>query len=149
MPKQQINQMKIKRLESEQEWEQVMQLRQEVFVKEQGVPPELELDGKDSSAVHFLVLVEAEIVGTCRLRSKNKVGKVERMAVKKEFRNQGMGSQLLKHVVQFAEAEGLAKLTLHAQKQAVGFYQQQGFEITSSEIIQEAGIDHFQMAQEL
>ena len=141
--------MKIKRLDSEQEWEQVVALRQEVFVEEQGVPPELELDGKDSSAVHFLVRIEDEVVGTCRLRQEGKLGKVERMAVKEGFRRQGIGSQLLTRLIRFANKEGLKKLNLHAQKQAVGFYQQQGFEITSSDIIQEAGIGHFSMSRDL
>ena len=78
--------MKIKLAKTEEEIKQALAVRREVFIKEQGVGPDVELDDKDGGAIHFLVKKKHKVVATCRLRVKGQQGKVEPMAVIKKDR---------------------------------------------------------------
>ncbi|GAB6099650.1 GNAT family N-acetyltransferase [Halanaerocella petrolearia] len=141
--------MKCKIVESTEELNQALNLRKEVFVQEQGVSLELEIDGKDNEAEHFIVKEGEEVIGTCRLRNQAEIGKVERMAVRSKFRKQGIGTELITKVISFATRNNLSALTLHAQLSARDFYNKNGFQVVSEEIIIEAGIEHLKMKLEL
>ncbi|GAB6137159.1 GNAT family N-acetyltransferase [Halanaerobaculum tunisiense] len=141
--------MKVKQATTNQELEQALEVRKEVFVEEQDVPLELEIDGNDQQADQFIAVKQGEVIGTCRLRSDNQTGKVERMAVKVDFRRQRVGSKLLESVTMYAQQQKLATLVLHAQLKAREFYLQNGFQVISEEIIVEAGIEHVKMKLEL
>lgn len=117
-------------------------LRQEVFVGEQKVPPELEWDETDSIAQHFLVSNAVEqAVAVARLYPDGTGnGRIGRMAVARSERGSGLGLWLLKEVM----AEGYAHyqhLILSAQEQAIPFYQRAGF-LVCSETYDDAGIPH-------
>ena len=121
-------------------------IRRQVFVKEQQVPVELELDEHDAECDHLLAFDEqGNAIGTARLLPDGHIG---RMAVLAEFRGQGIGSQLLTDIIVLAKTKGVHKVTLHAQIQAVEFYQKHQFQIIGEKFM-EAGIPHVQMQRQL
>lgn len=125
-------------------------LREEVFCSEQGVPRELELDGRDADARHLVAVDPAsgEVVGTLRLLREHDTAKVGRVAVRRSFRRRGVASRMLQMAVEQARAEGCARARLAAQTRATLLYQGAGFAV-ESEPFQEAGIEHVWMGLEL
>ena len=126
------------------EREALMSVRHRVFVEEQRVPEELEWDEHDNSASHFVVTEHGNIIATGRLKRNGQVG---RMAVLPEYRGRGVGSLLLRTIIQHAAHAGLDKLYLHAQLQAIGFYERHGFVAQGEEFL-DAGIAHRAMTRE-
>ena len=120
-------------------------IRFTVFVEEQGVPREIELDEHDSQSVHVLAFDGAQAVGTARLLPDGHIG---RMAVLKDWRGRGIGALLLKSLVERAKARGDAEVALSAQVHAVPFYRAHGFVPQGDEYL-EAGIRHQAMKRRL
>lgn len=120
---------------------QLKEIRTAVFIAEQHVPADLEWDEYDTQSIHFLALLNNQPVATARLKPDGQIG---RMAVLAKYRNQGIGSQLLRFVLQTAANQNYKNIYLHAQSTAVHFYEKQGFE-TQGEIFYEAGIPHLHM----
>jgi len=117
----------------------LMAIRVRVFVDEQRVPPELELDGLDPIACHFLALDGGGTpVGCGRMLPDGHIG---RMAVLEPFRRKGVGRALLAALVEEARSRGLNRVFLHAQVQAAPFYTAQGFQETKGTFL-DAGIPH-------
>ena len=117
-------------------------LRHQVFVIEQGVPVELEIDGEDDAACHVVVLIDNDqVIGTGRMLASGKIG---RMAVRSDMRCQGVGRAVLDALINEARTQGLAGVSLGAQLSAVAFYQRAGFSCQGDVFI-DAGIDHRQM----
>jgi predicted GNAT family N-acyltransferase len=135
-----------------EEREAVFAIRMQVFVEEQAVPPEEELDAYDVVATHFLVRTSAlprespaSIVGTARLLDKGEnTGKVGRVAVLREHRGRGAGTALMQAVEQEARAQGLTRLVLDAQVSAIPFYARLGYTV-EGELFLDAGIEHRRM----
>jgi len=114
-------------------------IRHRVFVAEQGVPPGLELDGRDRRARHALALAPGgRPVGCGRLLADGHIG---RLAVLPGHRGRGVGTALLAALVAEARRRGLARVFLHAQVAAVGFYARHGFTAAGGEFL-DAGIPH-------
>lgn len=130
------------------EFFELIRLREAVFVLEQGVPLEIELDEADGHAIHFIARKGDAVVGTARLVVNGTTGKIGRMAVAKAYRNQGVGRALLAAIRDRAQALRLTRLVLHAQRQAEGFYHKMGFYPNNREFL-EAGIPHIHMKIEL
>lgn len=121
-------------------------VRESVFVQEQGVPPELELDEHDASAVHALAEdTEGRPIGAGRLLTDGHIG---RLAVLPDWRGRRVGRTLLDALVAEAEHRGQAEAILNAQAHALEFYQHAGFKITSKAFV-EAGILHREMRKRL
>jgi predicted GNAT family N-acyltransferase len=117
-------------------------LRHQVFVIEQGVPVELEIDGEDDAACHAVALIDNnQVIGTGRMLASGKIG---RMAVRSDMRCQGVGRAVLDALINEARTQGLAGVSLGAQLSAVAFYQRAGFSCQGDVFI-DAGIDHRQM----
>jgi predicted GNAT family N-acyltransferase len=116
-------------------------IRFEVFVKEQGVPAEIEMDEADAQSIHALAFDDSRVVGTARLLPDGHIG---RMAVLKPFRGKGIGSALLVKLVEAAKQRGGRTVILSAQVHAVDFYRAHGFQ-PQGEVYQEAGIAHQDM----
>ena len=115
------------------------QIRDEVFVREQGVPVELEHDGKDPDCVHVLAsLKDGTPVGTGRLLPDGHIG---RMAVRKTWRGQGVGGAMLALLIEEARTLGHLETALNAQVSALDFYRSFGFEEIGERFI-EAGLQH-------
>ena len=133
---------------------EAMRVRERVFVAEQGVPAELELDEHDPSCVHALARDEAgRVVGTGRLLPAHAhgariVSHVGRMAVLKEWRGRGVGGALLARLIDAARARGDTEIVLSAQTHAQGFYRAHGF-LEEGDAFLEAGIPHRTMRRVL
>ena len=122
--------------------EALSSIRHMVFVEEQGVPVELELDGEDVSARHAAAFsADGRLIGTGRLLASGKIG---RMAVSQSMRRQGIGRALLDGLVEEAKRLKLEEVSLGAQLPAVAFYERAGFKAYGN-IFLDAGIDHKMM----
>jgi predicted GNAT family N-acyltransferase len=129
---------------TQEDFFRLIRLREEVFVFEQKVPLEIELDDEDDRATHLIARVGREVVGTARLVVKGTAGKIGRMAVKRGWRKKGVGEKLLEALMPIARERGVSNLVLHAQTSVVPFYQKQGFRTEGEDFI-EAGIQHIAM----
>ena len=118
---------------------QLSVVRQQVFIKEQQVPEELEWDEYDEVSYHVLALDEENNpIGCGRLKTDGQIG---RMAVVKQWRNQGIGTAILVKILQYAKSRHMTNIFLHAQTTAIPFYQHNGFILCSAEFM-DAGIAH-------
>ena len=113
-------------------------IRFQVFVDEQRVPAEIELDEHDAHCVHALAYVDGTAVGTGRLLPDGHIG---RMAVLKSARRTGVGRAILRALIDAARRRGDRQVVLSAQVHAVGFYRAEGFQPEGS-VYEEAGIPH-------
>ena len=123
-------------------WERAQALaapiRFEVFVREQRVPAEIELDAMDKDSLHVLAFDGEAAVGTGRLLPDGHIG---RMAVLKSHRKRGVGAAMLKRLIEAARKRGDREVALSAQVHAVPFYRAHGFVEEGGEY-EEAGIAH-------
>ena len=130
-------------------WEQARPLaapiRFTVFVEEQRVPAEIELDEHDAACVHAVAFDGEKPVGTGRLLPDGHIG---RMAVLKEARNRGVGALMLAKLMDKAKELGFAEVALSAQIHASRFYRRHGFVEEGAEYM-EAGIRHQAMRKPL
>lgn len=121
-------------------------VREAVFIREQGVPSQLEWDGLDDSALHALAEDErSQPIGTARLLENGHIG---RMAVLASWRGRGVGTAMLERVLMAARARGVSAPRLHAQTHAVEFYRRLGFEVVSGQFL-DAGIPHVTMQRDI
>jgi len=121
-------------------------IREAVFVAEQGVPAEIELDEWDERSEHALACEDGgRVVGTGRLLPDGHIG---RMAVLRERRGRGVGAAVLAALIDRARERGMRRVVLNAQSRAVPFYARFGFAVSGDEFI-EAGIPHVEMARDL
>jgi predicted GNAT family N-acyltransferase len=129
-------------------------IRETVFVAEQGVPAELELDEHDPHCIHALARDETgRAVATGRLLPSETqdgriVAHVGRMAVLRKWRGRGIGGALLARLIEAARERGDAEVVLAAQTHAQDFYRAHGFLAQGDEFI-EAGIPHRTMRRVL
>lgn len=143
--------MKVIPITQDQQWEAAKQIRKEVFVIEQKVPEEDEYDEFEEIARHFLALDGEKPVGTARWRFTDKGAKLERFAVSKEARSKGVGSALVRAVLEDVKQQASDPdmvLYLHAQVSAVDLYAKFGFQKEGDQF-DECGIMHYHMKQKL
>ena len=143
----------------EDDLEKCFAVRRAVFVEEQGVPRELEYDTYDSTAVHVLaVRADGVPLGTGRLLhgedatgktgADASVGSLGRLAVTGDARGLGVGAALVRAIEDAARERGLAAVDLHAQTQALGFYERLGYTAYGPEF-PDAGMPHRAMRRAL
>ena len=120
-------------------------IRFAVFVEEQRVPADLEMDEYDAQCIHALAYADGQAIGTGRLLPDGHIG---RIAVLKEWRGQGAGKAMLRKLIDAARRRGHREVALSAQVHAVEFYRAEGFE-TEGAVYQEAGIPHQAMRRRL
>lgn len=133
---------------SEAESPQAMAIRFKVFVDEQQVPPEEEQDHYDQTAVHFGAFDHGIMVGTGRVVSDGRRGKIGRLAVLKSHRGRGIGMGLLTAMTAWCREQGLEEAYLGAQLHAIPFYEKAGF-TAEGRIFDDAGIPHRMMRKKL
>jgi len=120
----------------------LLQVRCEVFVVEQGVSEDIEIDEHDPVSIHFLARDSAGLpIGTARLLPEGRIG---RMAVLAPWRRSGVGRALLSAAMETARARGDCRLYLHAQVHSIPFYESLGFSVCGEEF-DEADIPHREM----
>ncbi len=121
-------------------------VRENVFVLEQHVPPELEIDDDDPPSTHVLARgLDGTPIGTGRITPAGVIG---RMAVLPDRRGRGVGTMVLHALLDLARTNHLDAVSLHAQRDAVAFYRKHGFSVEGDEF-EEAGIPHVNMQREL
>jgi predicted GNAT family N-acyltransferase len=116
-------------------------IRRTVFIEEQQVPESEEWDDDDAVSAHVLVRLNRDPVGTGRL---NPAGKIGRIAVIAGARGRGIGALILRHLLDEARRRGIRRPHLHAQLQALPFYEKLGFR-SEGGVFDEAGIPHVRM----
>ena len=133
----------IKKISTNKELEQALRIRIRVFVREQGVPAEIELDD-DKRALHLLAFLERRAVGTARIVMRGRQAKIGRMAVLKSHRGKKVGKRLLACAISTAKKQRARKIYLHAQVAVIKFYESAGFRCVGP-VFDEAGIAHRKM----
>ncbi len=143
----------IKLVETEEEMEAAMAVRFRVFVAEQQVPAEEELDEIDATATHAIVIAmhegQPQVVATGRVfyRDEDSAARIGRMAVDAEWRRKGIGSRLLTFLEEEAASQGVNTYVLNAQEYVKGFYAAHGY-FERGETFLEADIVHILMRKE-
>ncbi len=139
----------VKIVETEAELETAIGVRFRVFVAEQNVPAEEELDEEDASATHVIALHHGSTVGTGRLLARDPaIAVIGRMAVDQHWRRQGVGGLILDFLEEEARAQGLRRSVLHAQEYVKSFYAAHGY-LEHGEPFTEVNIPHIEMRKEL
>jgi predicted GNAT family N-acyltransferase len=124
--------------------EAAFELRREVFVVEQGVPEEIEIDELDPDATHLVAILDEEVVGTLRILQHEGAAKIGRVAVRASARRTGVGGRLMERAAEIARERGFEEILLHAQVTVAGFYRRLGY-VEEGEPFDEAGIPHIAM----
>ena len=125
--------------------EQAKQVREIVFVQEQGIDASLEYDDLDDVCTHVIGLLDEQPVTTARLRPVDSaVGKVERVATIQTARGHGYGKEIMDEVERVAKHQGLSELRLGAQLTALPFYEKIGYEAFGDEFL-DADLPHRMM----
>jgi len=141
------NNLKIEIVKWIDEHESLTMIREKVFIKEQKVTPQLEWDGIDEKAIHFLVYKDEKAIGCARALVIENHMQLGRMAVLKEYRGEGIGSHLIEKAVTTAKLNQLSSIYISAQCHAIDFYKKFGFKVTS-DIYLDAEIPHRDMKLE-
>ena len=134
----------VKVVETEKELEAAIGVRFRVFVGEQSVPPEEELDEYDAAATHAIALHQGEVVGTGRVILGDGPARIGRMAVDRQWRRLGVGGLLLAFLEAEARAQGATGFVLHAQEYVKSFYAAHGYR-EHGEVFLEVEIPHVEM----
>jgi len=121
--------------------EAVSHVRIDVFINEQGVPADLEFDNDDLSCLHLVIFQNSAPIATGRMQDDGHIG---RIAVKKAYRHQKIGTQVMQFFINYAKEHAYSRLYLGAQLQAIGFYETLGFTVYG-EIFLDANIEHKMM----
>lgn len=138
-----MSQIKIRKIDHAQDREFCFQIRTRVFVEEQHVSLEEEMDGLDDQADHYLLMLEDSPAATARVRyPEPHLAKIERVAVLRSRRGLQLGRRLMDYILQDIEQNpDIRLLKLGAQIQVVEFYEKLGFEAYGDEFL-DAGIRH-------
>lgn len=143
--------MYIEKITTDEQLQQAFSIRTKVFVEEQNVPVEEELDSfdvLDGDCQHVLLTENDVAAGTGRVRLVEHYGKLQRVAILKEYRQHGFGKVIILKLEQLAAELGATKAKLDAQVHAIGFYEKLGYTV-QSDVFMDAGIEHVLMVKEL
>ena len=131
------------------ELEAAFEVRRRVFVGEQGISEDEELDNLDKEALHMVAKDGDIVIGTARvLFLTGNQAKLERMAILKPYRRRGIGGRIIAFVSEELSKKQVEQVILHAQYEVTAFYKSCGFE-ESGPIFWEAGIKHIKMQRRL
>ena len=124
----------------------VINIRQQVFRNEQDVPfEEDEILEEELESTTYLIYLKDKVIGTIRYRLVNEAYKIERFAILKDYRDQGLGKKVFLYLVDLIASKfNPCTITLNSQKPVIGFYEKCGF-IREGNMFKEAGINHVKM----
>ena len=137
----------VNKINSPEDFSLSRKIRYQVFVIEQKVPPEDEVDDFEDISIHFLARLNDSPVGTARYRTTEEGVKLERFAVLNKHRGKGIGSALVEAVLEDIENNPRTtgkKIYLHSQVDAIFLYEKYGFKKTGK-LFDECGIMHSKM----
>jgi len=137
--------IKIIKANSEKEVADAQEVRRKVFIEEQKISPELDLDGEDKNSDHFVAYSGNTPIGTTRIRYlDNGVAKIERTSIVLSFRGKNVGKKLMEESLSYIKTKGIKEVMLYAQEHARGFYEKLGFK-QEGDVFEEVGIPHVKM----
>ncbi len=139
---------KVRRASSDAELDSALELRHEVFCREQGVPRHEELDGRDADGIHLVAVTGDELLATCRVLLVGSTAQFSRLAVRRSARRQGIATALLALADAEIRAAGARRVVLHAQTYAQDLYARAGYR-PRGRAFTEAGIEHVAMEKSL
>ncbi|MBD1381956.1 GNAT family N-acetyltransferase [Metabacillus arenae] len=139
--------MEVKVVETNEALEDAFYVRKKVFVEEQQVPEEEEIDDLEEEATHVILYDETLPAGAGRLRIVDGYGKMERICILPEYRGRGAGNIIMEKLEDVAKEKGASKFKLSAQTHAVSFYEKLGYKVISEEYL-DAGIPHVTMVKD-
>jgi predicted GNAT family N-acyltransferase len=135
----------VRPIRSEDEYQAALRVRRLVFVQEQGGPLEDEPDAYDSTARHFVMLRDDEVIGAARIyHPEEGLTKIGRVCLLSEHRGQRLGALLMRELLRYAAAPDAPRVVLDAQCHAIPFYERLGFRAVGEEFL-DAGIPHRRM----
>ncbi|WP_303862897.1 GNAT family N-acetyltransferase [Alkalibaculum bacchi] len=140
--------MEIKRIKNKEELKDAFYIRLKVFVEEQGVPRENELDEYEDVSEHIVLYKDKLPVATGRIRVIHGDAKLQRICVLKEYRKLGLGKVIIESLESIARKKGCKKAILGAQVQAKEFYEKLGYTQRSG-LFMDEGIPHIEMQKQL
>ena len=144
-----MDKLNYKLVTSDSELEGAFAVRRQVFVEEQGIPEDVELDEHDTEALHMVVKDGERVIGTARvLFLATGLAKIERMAILQPFRRRGVGREIISFLSEELKNRQVEQLVLHAQYAVVAFYRSCGFEEVGPPF-REVGIKHVKMQKQL
>jgi len=135
-------------IENAEQMKQAWDIRRRVFIEEQHVPEEIEMDADDAHAFHALAILDGAPVGCGRFVAHGDEVKIGRMAVLSNLRTHGIGREILLYLMRIAKERGYRHAVLHAQMTAEGFYLKNGY-TPVGEVFEEAGLAHRKMVRGL
>ena len=118
----------------------IIHIRTQVFVEEQGIDLEIDFDGLDEVATHVLVVSGDASVGTGRILNDGHIG---RIAVLKSTRKKGVGAMVLRALIGEGKKRNYKRVYLGSQMHATAFYEKLGFN-TSGDVFLDAGLEHIE-----
>lgn len=128
-------------------YKDALKIRHDVFVTEQGVSVEDEIDELEDQTIHVVLYAEHDPIATARIYDLgNGTYKVQRVAVQKKVRKQGYGAFLMTEVEKKVAELGGRKITLGAQNTAIPFYERIAYDVEGDEFM-DAGIPHHTMTK--
>lgn len=143
-----MDNIKIRKMKNKNELNKAFEIRTTVFVKEQNVPLNLEMDDLDLEAEHFIAYLKNKPIGCARIRTNKDFAKLERIAIIKEYRCNGFGTQLTNFLVDYCKQKKFNEICLHSQTNVSDFYKKLGFKPVGEKFF-EAGIEHIEMRMKI
>lgn len=140
--------MEVRRIRDRAGLEAALALRAEVFVHEQGVTPEGDVDGRDEEAIQLGAYAGDQLAGTCRVVVDGERGRFGRLCVRRDHRRRGIAAALLAEAEREARAAGCTSIGMHAQTDALQLYLDAGYR-PFGERFDEEGIEHQGMEKHL
>lgn len=138
------NSLEIRLTRDKKDYDEILNVRNVVFIREQNVPSQIEFDGLDEESTHVIVKFKDKTIGCARIRSIDGKMKLERIAVLKEYRRRGFGKRLVEYLILYCIQGNAKEIILHAQYYLKNFYEEFGFK-PRGEAFAEAGIKHIEM----
>ena len=139
-----MDNLEIKKVNNKNDFGKVIEIRKEVFIKEQNVPLDIEIDGLDPESEHFIAYLGNDPIGCARIRTNNNYARLERIAILKKHRCNGFGTELTKFLIDYCRKQNYGEIVIHSQNYVIDFYKKLGFK-TRGETFLEADIEHKEM----
>ena len=139
-----MSEITVKLVETEEDMEAAIGVRFRVFVDEQSIPAEEELDEYDAHATHAIAVEDGQAVGTGRMYLEDSTARIGRMAVDLSHRRRGVGGLILRFLEEEAKSQGATEYALHAQEYVKSFYAAHGY-AEHGEPFLEVDIPHVEM----
>jgi len=139
--------LKVRLIKNKRELDDVLKIREIVFIKGQNCPRECEMDGLENKAKHVIVKYRGKTIGCARVRFLENKAKLERIALLEDYRGKGFGREIMNYLIRYCKRKKVEEIFLHSQSYVKKFYEKCGFKPRGKPFL-EAGIKHIEMRME-